>query len=323
MLPSLRLFIQPRVVYLPRASLATTPRIKVKKTVITNPGEAKSTIIPGAPPVTLKKSIILTGKDESTVDDKPVELPVSFKNFQFKDKSLLNNDSKKSPPAAKQDKKLDDIEDALANVTSTIAAASTPPEPKSHPSSGFSRSKHAPVDEDDVKAQVSQLKKDNTALKHEVNALQTEKGSLQVKLTQHHSSLETIYGKVGFNQLKNLLQELSGDELQVLRAAGFESDALDHQLELKQKELAIQFTAFACGEVSKHINAYIKRLKDLHKQSTNAFTATQQTLRNAGVPDTVIATTVQSLQGHIDELQNKLSRWEKLKADVDLLLATQ
>lgn len=73
--------------------------------------------------------------------------------------------------------------------------------------------------------------------------------------------------------------------------------------------------------MAKHINNQLKRLRDAHKQSSSAASATQQTLKNAGVPESVISGSVASLAAHIEEVQNKLSRWEKLKSDVDLLLA--
>ncbi len=62
-------------------------------------------------------------------------------------------------------------------------------------------------------------------------------------------------------------------------------------------------------------------MKDQHRQSASATTATQQTLRNAGVPDAIISATIASLQPHIEELQAKIARWDKLKADTDLLIA--
>jgi len=134
--------------------------------------------------------------------------------------------------------------------------------------------------------------------------------------------LEAIYGDAGLGQLKNLIKELSSEEVAILRVAGFEADALDQQLESRLKDLATQYTSQTSADVAKHINTHLKRLRDLYKQSSSAATATQQTLKNAGLPESVITGSVASLQTHLDELQGKLMRWEKLKADVDLLIAT-
>ena len=59
-------------------------------------------------------------------------------------------------------------------------------------------------------------------------------------------------------------------------------------------------------DTSRHLTTYVKKLKDQHRQSASAATATQQTLRNAGVPDGVISSTIVSLQPHLDELQVSL-----------------
>jgi len=148
-----------------------------------------------------------------------------------------------------------------------------------------------------------------------------ERTAWQSQITQL-SAIEAIYGDAGLGQLKNLVKEMSGEETTILRSSGFDSDAIDVQLETKLKDLAVHFTTQIATEIAKTIAAHLKRLRDLHKQSSSAATATHQTLKNAGVPESVIAGSVASLNSHLEELQSKLTRWEKLKADVDLLLAT-
>lgn len=138
----------------------------------------------------------------------------------------------------------------------------------------------------------------------------------------YHSAVDAIYGETGFNQLRNMLGELTEDESLALKTSGFDGDSVIHLLEARQRDLCLQFTQGIGADLSKHITSNVKRLKDQHRQSASAATATQQTLRNAGVPDAIIAGTLVGLQPHLDELQIKIVRWEKLKADIDLLLAT-
>jgi chromosome segregation ATPase len=180
----------------------------------------------------------------------------------------------------------------------------------------------------DLKAQLSQANKERNTLKQSVTLLQQENHSLKEERAlvqnqlQQHSAVEAIYSDSGFVQLKNMLKELAPEETSVLRAYGFELETIDHQLEQRQKDVTVSFTTHTATDIAKHINNHLKRLRDVHKQSSSAATASQQTLKNAGMPESVINNSVASLQAHLEELQTKLARWEKLKADVDLLLAT-
>ena len=70
-------------------------------------------------------------------------------------------------------------------------------------------------------------------------------------------------------------------------------------------------------DISRHLTTYVKKLKDQHRQSASAATATQQTLRNAGVPDGVISSTIVSLQPHLDELQVSLLSLSPLPSPLD------
>jgi len=168
---------------------------------------------------------------------------------------------------------------------------------------------------------VSQLQQENKLLQHDRAMLQQENERYQAQLV-YHSAVEAIYGETGFNQLRNIIAELTEDEAHLLKGLGFESESLVQQLESRQRDLVISYSHQVETDLAKHINLYIKKLREQHRQSSSAATATQQTLRNAGVPDTVVAAAVASMQPHLEELQGKLARWEKLKADVDLLLAT-
>jgi len=170
-------------------------------------------------------------------------------------------------------------------------------------------------------AQVAQLQQEKAALLHERTTLQQENERFQAQLV-YHSAVEAIYGETGFNQLRNIIADFSEEEVNLLKGLGFESESLVQQLESRQRDLVIQFSHTVETDLCKHINLYIKKLKEQHRQSSSAATATQQTLRNAGMPDSVVSAAVASMQPHLEELQAKLARWEKLKADVDLLLAT-
>lgn len=158
-------------------------------------------------------------------------------------------------------------------------------------------------------------------LLNQITQLQNHNATLQSQLV-YHSAVEAIYGESGFNQMRNIISEFTEEEANILKAAGFESENVIHHLEARQRDLCTQFTQTMGADLAKYINAYVKKLKDQHRQSASAATATQQTLRNAGVPDTVISSTLVGLQPHLDELQTRIVRWEKLKADVDLLIAT-
>jgi hypothetical protein len=155
----------------------------------------------------------------------------------------------------------------------------------------------------------------------QIAQLQQHNATLQGQLV-YHSAVEAIYGESGFNLLRNLISEFSEEESLALKTSGFDGDSVIQLLETRQRELCLQFTQGIGADLSKHITSNVKRLKDQHRQSASAATATQQTLRNAGVPDSVISNTLITLQPHLDELQIKIVRWEKLKADIDLLLAT-
>jgi len=155
----------------------------------------------------------------------------------------------------------------------------------------------------------------------QIAQLQHHNSTLQSQLV-YHSAVDAIYGETGFNQLRGLISEFSEEEAVALKVSGFESDSIIHTLEVRQRDLCLQFTQSIGTDLSKHITTNVKKLKDQHRQSASAATATQQTLKNAGVPDAVIQSTIAGLQPHLDDLQAKIVRWEKLKADIDLLMAT-
>eukprot|EP00026_Physarum_polycephalum_P010942 Phypoly_transcript_11129.p1 GENE.Phypoly_transcript_11129~~Phypoly_transcript_11129.p1 ORF type:complete len:367 (+),score=111.79 Phypoly_transcript_11129:126-1226(+) len=185
---------------------------------------------------------------------------------------------------------------------------------------------HKPAQPQSANAQKAALSRElggrtPAQLLNQITQLQHQNASLQSQLV-YHSAVEAIYGESGFNQLRNVISEFTEEEANILKASGFESENVIHLLEARQRDLCLQFTQTMGTDLAKHLTAYVKKLKDQHRQSTSASTATQQTLRNAGVPDAVITSTLVGLQPHLEELQARITRWEKLKADVDLLIAT-
>lgn len=262
--------------------------------------------------------------------------PKSARTFQIKPSTPSTKPtdtpaSPKKPPTPTTIPPIPIEEPTVYDDLVELDATSTLPSLRSTPPSPSNEKPNANEPKDaikDMKAQLSIANKERSTLKQTVTLLQQENNTLKEERAlvqnqlQQHSAVEAIYGDSGFVQLKNLVKELAVEEASVLRAYGFETETIDHQLEQRQKDVTVQFTTHVASDIAKHINNHLKRVRDILKQSSSAATATQQTLKNAGMPDTVITSSVASLQVHIEELQAKLSRWEKLKADVDLLLAT-
>jgi hypothetical protein len=53
---------------------------------------------------------------------------------------------------------------------------------------------------------------------------------------------------------------------------------------------------------------------------TNAAPAAVEQLKNAGVPESIITSTLQQMKQHVECLKRDLVRWQQLKGDVEAVV---
>jgi len=174
------------------------------------------------------------------------------------------------------------------------------------------------------------LQQQKTTLMQEVDPLQQQKDALTRETTtlvqqverfqlqlEHHNAVEVIYEAARFKQLRELVKGLAQDEVQVLRDVGFDTTALAQQLEEQHKSSTRLFVSGICENLSHRVGQHLEQLQRSIGQADAGVVNLEQGMRDAGLPNEMIASMLLQIRQHGDGLREKQARWQRFKVDVD------
>jgi len=171
-----------------------------------------------------------------------------------------------------------------------------------------------------LKQEHSTLQQTHLVLEQNYSSLKQQRSSLEQETNELQKESIPKIDRSKFNSLQNIVQSLSNEEIEYLKAQNLPTSPLGELLQGELQKTYADFMDKKCKELGSTYACVIQKLQQEKQEMANLIASTQALWKSKGTNPILAQAAIAPFQQEIDLISGKIERWEHLKNEVENII---